>query len=189
MIKNILISLRMLFFMTIITGIIYPVLVTGISQLFFHKQANGSLVKMDNKIIGSELIGQKFISEKYFWARPSAIDYNTVPSGASNLGYTSLDLKNKINERISVLSKNSSVKNIPKDLLFASSSGIDPHISPESAYFQIDRIAKSRNFNEKQKKELIDLVKKSIEKRQFNILGEERVNVLLLNIELDKAFL
>jgi potassium-transporting ATPase KdpC subunit len=185
MFKNTLISIRMLIVMIILLGLVYPLLMTGVSLLFFNKKANGSLISENNKIIGSELIGQKFTSERYFWGRPSASDYGTVPSGASNQGYTSDLLKKNIDERKKLVNA-STVLDVPKDMLFASASGVDPHISPEAAYYQIDRVAKARNFNNEQKKSLAKLVGNSIEKRQFFILGEERVNVLKLNIALDK---
>jgi potassium-transporting ATPase KdpC subunit len=185
MFKNTLISIRMMIVMIILLGLIYPLFMTGISLIFFNKKANGSIINENNKIIGSALIGQKFTYDKYFWPRASASDYGTLPSGASNLGYTSADLVKNIQDREKLFGA-SSVKDVPKDLLFASGSGVDPHITPDAARFQIDRVAKARNFNDAQKKELSALVEKSVEKRQFLILGEERVNVLLLNIALDK---
>jgi len=183
MLKNIFISIRLLSIVTILLGFIYPLFITGVSQLFFYKQANGSIIKEKNNMIGSELIGQKFSSPKYFWGRPSASDYGTIPSGASNLGFTSADLKKNIEDRKKVFGGK---KDIPNDLLFASGSGIDPDISPEAVIFQLERVAKSRNFNENQIMELRQLVEKSIVKRQFGILGEDRVNVLKLNLEVDK---
>jgi potassium-transporting ATPase KdpC subunit len=183
MIKNILTSIRILILMVLLTGIVYPFFITGIAQVFFREKANGSLIKKDGKVIGSKLIGRKFTSGKYFWGRPSASDYGTIPSAGSNLGYTSADLKKNIDERRKLFGNE---KDIPEDLLFSSASGIDPDISPEAARFQINRVAKERNFNDIQTAELKKLVEKSIKKRQFGILGEERINVLLLNIELDK---
>jgi potassium-transporting ATPase KdpC subunit len=172
---------------TILTGIIYPILITGIASLFFKEKSNGSLVYLDNNLVGSSLIGQEFQSEKYFHSRPSTGNYNANPSSASNLGMTSKDLQNTITKRKEnlkdLLTEN---RSYPTDLLFASGSGLDPHISPQSAKFQIPRIAKARNFSQEQRINLEKLVEDKIEYRDYRILGEERVNVLLLNLSLDK---
>lgn len=181
-------ALRLLIWMTVLTGVIYPLTITGIAKLFLSKQAMGSFVYRDGKAVGSALIGQKFSSPKYFWGRPSAVDYNTLPSGGSNLGPTSAELKRLVNERKAKLMKVHDVKdgvNIPSDLLFASGSGIDPHISPEAAYFQLDRIAKERGFKDKDKQALKDLIDESVD-RKFKFLGPSTVNVLQLNLSLDK---
>lgn len=183
------IALKFLLTMTILTGVIYPLLITGVAQLAFPSKANGSLIKKDGKIIGSELIGQKFDSIIYFWDRPSAIDYNPIPSGASNLGPTSDKLKKQVSERRLFFATNNSIKDtlaIPKEMIFASASGLDPHISQKAALLQVDRVAKARNFNTIQKQNLVQSVKDLSETPQFLTLGEERVNVLLLNLELNK---
>jgi K+-transporting ATPase ATPase C chain len=182
------IALKYLVIMTILTGIIYPLLMTGIVQLAYPSKANGSLIVKDGKVIGSELIGQKFDSSAYFWSRPSAIGYNPVPSGASNYGPTSDTLKKLVNARRVLLAKMNSVsdiQSIPKEMIFASGSGLDPHISPEAALMQVERIARARLFNENQKQKIIKCIKDQIELPQFSILGEERVNVLMLNLKLD----
>jgi K+-transporting ATPase, C subunit len=187
--KQTIIALKFLLVMTILTGVIYPLVMTGLAQLSFPSKANGSLIKKDGKIIGSELIGQKFDSTIYFWSRPSAIDYNPIPSGASNLGPTSDKLKKQVVERrILFATKNiiTDTTAIPKEMLFASGSGLDPHISQKAALLQVDRVAKARNFNAAQKQNLVQSVKNLTETPQFNVLGEERVNVLILNLELDK---
>ena len=175
--KTLIQSLRIYIVLTLLTGIVYPFAMTGIAQLFFPRQANGSRIIANGKLIGSELLAQKFESLRYFWPRPSAGDYATVPSGASNKGPTSTDLKKAIDER-----RKKFKANAPVDLLTASGSGLDPHISPEAARLQIPRVAAARNV-------LIDkisaLVDQAIEPPQFGFLGEPRVNVLRLNLALD----
>ncbi len=175
--------------MTLLTGVIYPLLITGISEVVFPYRSKGSLIKKDGRLIGSELIGQKFDSSIYFWSRPSAIDYNPVPSGASNYGPTSKKLKQEAEER----KKEFYIKNdltdtadIPMEMIFASGSGLDPDITPESAKLQADRVARARNFTPGQKQKLTDLIDKLTEPKGMPLLGEKRINVLLLNIETDK---
>jgi potassium-transporting ATPase KdpC subunit len=183
------IALKFLLVMTLLTGIIYPLLLTGVAQLSYPSKANGSLIMKDGKIIGSELIGQKFDSSIYFWSRPSAIGYNPVPSGASNYGPTSDTLKKQVNLRRSLFAKMNSIgdsMNVPKEMIFASGSGLDPHISPEAALMQVDRISQSRHFDNTQKEKLLKAIKDLTESPQYLILGEERINILILNLELDK---
>jgi potassium-transporting ATPase KdpC subunit len=187
--KTLAISLKIFLFFTVITGIIYPLLITGIAQIVFPNKANGSIIMKDGNAIGSELIGQQFDSTIYFTSRPSAIGYNPLPSGGSNFGLTNAKLKKSVDslEMHFVISNHLDAHtSVPSEMLFASASGLDPHISPEAAMLQVDRIAKARNFSEAQKQELIQCVKTATEEPQFLILGEERVNVLLLNIEIDK---
>jgi K+-transporting ATPase ATPase C chain len=187
--RTIIISLKIFLFFTILTGIIYPLLVTGIVQVLFPGKANGSLISINDNTIGSELIGQQFDSAKYFSSRPSAISYNPMPSGGSNYGLTNLKLKNQVDERkrqfISV-NESDSLTDIPSEMLFASGSGLDPHISPEAALMQVNRVAKARNFSSNQKQNLLQKIEELTEKPQFLVLGERRVNVLLLNLEVDK---
>ena len=183
------IALKFLLVMTILTGIVYPLFITGVAQLCFPAKANGSMVMKDGKIIGSELIGQKFDSSIYFWSRPSAIGYNPVPSGASNYGPTSDTLKKLVTARRILFAIKNSITDmtvIPKEMLFASASGLDPHISQKAALLQVERIAKARNFNLDQKQKLIRCITDLTEAPQFSFLGEERINVLILNLELDK---
>jgi K+-transporting ATPase ATPase C chain len=183
------IALKFLLIMTVLTGVIYPFFMTGVAQLTFRAKANGSLIIKDGKIIGSELIGQKFDSTIYFWSRPSAIDYNPIPSAASNLGPTSDKLKKQVMERRILFATMNSITDttsIPKEMLFASASGLDPHISQRAALLQVERIAKARNFNAIQKQNLTQSVKNLTETPQFLVLGKERVNVLVLNLELNK---
>jgi K+-transporting ATPase ATPase C chain len=172
---------------TVITGVIYPLIVTGIAQLAFQSKANGSLITRDGKIIGSSLIGQSFGSPKYFWSRPSAtspVPYNAANSSGSNLGPLNPALLDGVKSRITQLkTADSGAKEpIPVDLVTASGSGLDPDISPAAAIYQVPRIAKARNVDESQ---IEGLVAKHIKSRQIGILGEPRVNVLELNLALD----
>jgi K+-transporting ATPase ATPase C chain len=187
--KIIITSIKFLLLMTIVTGIVYPFFIFGIAKIFFPVKSNGSLIEVNQMIIGSELIAQKFDSSIYFQSRPSAIDYQPMPSGASNFGPTSRKLKDISDSlRKAYLKKNMLSENtkIPSDAIFSSGSGIDPHISPENAMLQIDRISKNRGFDDKRKNELKNLIDRLAEKPQFGFLGESRINVLFLNLELDK---
>lgn len=165
--------------MTLLTGVIYPLLITFIAQLTMPLQANGSLVYQDNRVIGSSLIAQNTSGNNYFWPRPSAIDYDPLkPSGGSNLGPTSRKLKDTVEERRRKVGANA-----PTELLYASGSGLDPHISLEAAYFQVDRIAATRNMDTEKLKELINTFATN---PQLGFIGPRYVNVLLLNQALDK---
>ncbi|SHE80038.1 K+-transporting ATPase ATPase C chain [Dysgonomonas macrotermitis] len=175
--------------MTILLGIIYPLFITGIAQVAFPSKANGSLVDINGTLRGSELIGQKTDTAIYFSTRPSATDYNTLASGGSNLGLTSQKLYDLIQTRkTDFIAKNylSDDTNIPSDILFASASGLDPHISPEAARIQINRIARARGFSEEQKQQLTVLVNRLTEMPQLGLFGCRRINVFMLNLELDK---
>jgi K+-transporting ATPase ATPase C chain len=176
--KTIFQSLRIYLVLTLLTGVIYPLAMTGVAQLLFPKQANGSRIIEQEKLIGSDLIAQKFENPKYFWPRPSAADYATVASGASNKGPTSADLKKSIDERRVKFGLDA-----PVDLLTASGSGLDPHISPEAARSQIPRIAAARNISVPKLSALID---QTMEPPQLGFIGEPRVNVLRLNRALDQ---
>jgi len=187
--KTLFISLKIFLFFTVLTGVIYPLLVTGIAQLTFPAKANGSLIVKDNKTIGSELIGQQFDSTIYFSSRPSAVAYNPLPSGGSNYGLTNIKLKNQVTERrhqFITFNQLDSLTVIPSEMLFASASGLDPHISPQAALLQVERITKARNFDSSQKQRLLQRINELSEKPTFMVLGEERINVLNLNLELDK---
>lgn len=172
------IAIRMFLVMLALTGVFYPLLITGISQLVMPGRAQGSLVYKEDKIVGSALIGQKFKSDIYFWPRPSAIEYDPLkPSGGSNLGPTSKKLKKAVEDNLKKWNASASV--IPADLVYASASGLDPHISLEGAYFQMERIAKARGQKNTQAiKELVDKLSEGI--------TQKRVNVLLLNVALDE---
>ena len=177
-------ALTLLAFLTLITGVIYPLTVTGLAQIIFSYQANGSLIIIDGKTYGSELIGQQFDAPKYFWGRPSAAGYNAAASSGSNYGPMNPSLEEVVQARIASLhavDPNNPLP-IPVDLVTASASGLDPHISVASALYQVSRVATARGWNEA---EVTSLVEKYTEGRQFGIFGEPRVNVLLLNLALD----
>jgi len=187
--KSILIALRLCLILTVITGIIYPLLITGISGIFFHDKAEGNLVKINGEVVGSKLIGQQFDSAVYFHSRPSSINYQTLPSGASNLSWSDNRLKVAVNLRKEAFLRENLLADtttVPTEMLFASASGIDPHISPASAYLQMERIALSRKFNDEQKLKLARLITELKEEPQYSLFGKERINVFLLNLELDK---
>lgn len=186
--KEIVLSLKMLLLMTILTGIIYPLFITAIGQVIFSDKANGSLYIEDGKVRGSFLLGQKFTDSTYFHLRPSAIDYNPMPSGASNLGLTSKILRQQYKERRAkflLTNMLDSTIQIPSEMLFASASGVDPHISKQAAYFQVPRIAKARLLNEIQTNKMYKIIDLLTENPQFGFLGNEVINVLKLNIKLD----
>lgn len=187
--SQIVISLKFFLVFTVITGLIYPLFITFIAQVIFPYEASGSVIKKEGKLIGSELIGQKFVSDKYFWSRPSAINYNPMPSGASNFGMTSAKLKSLFDERKKEFAEKNYINDadlIPNEILFASASGVDPHITAEAAFLQVERIAIARNFDEHRKQLINQRIISLTEKPQFGFLGKQTVNVLLLNIELDK---
>lgn len=187
--KTLIISLKLLVFMTLLTGIVYPVFIYLIAKTIFPEKSAGSLVKINEKIIGSELIGQKFESKKYFQSRPSAVDYQPMPSGGSNLAPTSQILKARIDslrDSYIVWNELPEKTEVPPDAVFSSGSGIDPHISPMNALLQSDRISKERDFDVNKKKQLIELINRLTENPQYGFLGEPRINVLKINLDLDK---
>ncbi len=187
--KTLLISLKIFLTFTVLTGIIYPLFITGIAQVLFPEKANGSLLVRNSQVVGSKLIGQQFDSVIYFTSRPSVILYNPLPSGGSNYGLTNIKLKEIVAARrhtFCSFNQLDSLTAIPSEMLFASASGLDPHISPQAALLQVDRIANARNFNDLCKLKLINCIKNLTEGSQFLCLGEKRVNVLLLNLETDK---
>lgn len=175
-------SLRMLIALTLLTGVIYPLFLTGVAQVAFHDEANGSLIRQGGKLRGSALVGQSFRSAEYFWSRPSATGYNPLPSGGSNLGPTSAALRAQLAERRAVLDSVHGDQPIPADLLYASGSGLDPHISPAAAVYQAGRVAAARGLDHRT---VLTLIERHTEARTLGFLGEPRVNVLLLNLALD----
>ena len=183
--KDFIVSIRMFLFMTVLLGIAYPILVTLGGQALFPKQSSGGFVSRGGLIVGASLIGQKFESDRYFWSRPSAVDNNPLPSGGSNLGPTSADLKKSVDDRSQKLRAANPEGGdvIPQDLLFASASGLDPHISPEAAAYQVPRIVKSRHLPTEKVNQLVNAATSG---RQFGFLGEPTVNVLALNLALDQ---
>ena len=180
-------ALMMLVILTVLTGVIYPFAITGMAQLLFPHQANGSLIVRDGKVIGSELIGQYFDDPKYFWGRPSAtspVPYNAAASSGSNLGPTNPALTEAVKARIAALRAvdPGNDKPVPVDLVTASGSGVDPHISPAAAGYQLKRVAHARGVNDSTVQMLIE---QNTEARQLGLLGESRVNVHRLNLALD----
>jgi K+-transporting ATPase ATPase C chain len=180
-------ALTMLLILTVLTGLVYPLAVTGLAQLFFPDQANGSLIVHNGKVIGSKLIGQYFDKPEYFWSRPSATSpfpYNAAASGGSNLGPTNPALIEAVKARAAALRAADPGNDlpIPVDLVTASGSGLDPHISPAAALYQLKRVARARGLNDDT---VLTLVTQHTEGRQFGLLGERRVNVLQLNLALD----
>ena len=180
-------ALTMLVILTLLTGLAYPLAVTGLAQLFFPDQANGSLIVRDGKVIGSQLIGQYFDKPEYFWPRPSAttpFPYNAAASGGSNVGPTNPALIEAVKARVAALraADPGNELPIPVDLVTASGSGLDPHITPAAALYQLKRVARTRCLDENT---VLALVTQHTEGRQFGLLGERRVNVLLLNLALD----
>jgi potassium-transporting ATPase KdpC subunit len=184
--------------LTLITGLVYPLVMTGIAGVIFPYQAQGSLIEKDGKVIGSALIGQDVESDRYFHGRPSAtlgpdpndpskttgVPYNAANSGGSNLGPTNKALIERVKGEADKLKTENPSTSVPIDLVTTSGSGLDPHITPEGAYFQVPRIAKARNMPENA---LHDLVAEHIEGRTLGLLGEPRVNVLELNLALDRV--
>jgi K+-transporting ATPase ATPase C chain len=178
-VKTVIESLRVLLVLTLLTGFIYPVVVTAIARVAFYQEASGSLAESEGRMVGSRLSAQKTESPKYFWPRPSAADFGTLPSGASNKGPTSVDLAKSIAERRERFGKDA-----PDELLTASGSGLDPHLSPGAAKYQAGRIAAERRMPLAKVESLIDRL---TEGPQLGFLGEARVNVLALNLALDAA--
>jgi potassium-transporting ATPase KdpC subunit len=188
--KSFVIAFRFFLFFTVLTGIIYPLVITGIAKWVFPMKSGGSIVFRDGRPVGSRLIGQSFDSSAiYFTSRPSAVLYNLLPSGGSNYGLTNKKLKEQFDLRRKKFIRDNNIdsqKEIPSEMLFASASGLDPHISPEAAMLQVERVCKARNFTDSQKIRLIKTIGFFTEPPQLLFLGQIRINVLLLNLETDK---
>jgi K+-transporting ATPase ATPase C chain len=198
MLKEIRPAIILLVALTLITGLAYPLAMTAIAGVIFPKQAEGSLIERDGKVVGSALIGQEFKSDKYFHGRPSATSapdpadstktvsapYNAANSGGSNLGPTSKALNDRVKEDVDKLKAENPSSSVPIDLVTTSASGLDPDISPEGALFQVPRVAKARNLPEDRVRQLVT---DNTEGRLAGLLGEPRVNVLALNLALDAA--
>src|SRR3984893_3115798 len=198
MLKEIRPAIVLLVALTLITGVIYPFAMTGIARVIFPTQSQGSLVEENGKIVGSALIGQEFKSDRYFHGRPSATvspdpndttktvpaPYNAANSGGSNLGPTNKSLMERVQGDMDRLQQENPSSEVPIDLVTTSGSGLDPHISPAAAHFQVPRVVKARNMSEDSVRRLVD---EHIEGRTLGILGEPKVNVLALNLALDRA--
>jgi potassium-transporting ATPase KdpC subunit len=184
--KNLLIALWFTLVTTVMFGVLYPLAITGLAQVFFPYRANGQLIERNGKIVGSKIIGQSFTGPGYFHSRPSAAGtgYDATASTGSNLGPTNNALLDRVKADVQKAQAENPSAPVPVDLVTASGSGLDPHISPAAAEFQIPRVARERKISEA---ELRALVQKLTEGRQFGIFGEPRVNVLELNLELDGA--
>jgi potassium-transporting ATPase KdpC subunit len=184
--KNLLIALWFTLVTTVMFGVLYPLAITGLAQVFFPYRANGQLIERNGKIVGSKIIGQSFTGPGYFHSRPSAAGtgYDATASTGSNLGPTNNTLLDRVKADVQKAQAENPSAPVPVDLVTASGSGLDPHISPAAAEFQIPRVARERKISEA---ELRALVQKLTEGRQFGIFGEPRVNVLELNLELDSA--
>lgn len=184
--KNFLTAIWFTLITTILFGVIYPLVVTGMSQVLFRDRANGQLLETNGKIIGSRIIGQSFTGPSYFHSRPSAAGtgYDPTSSGGSYLGPTNKILIDRVNGDVQRLHAENPTMPVPVDLVTTSGSGLDPHISPAAAEFQIPRVARERNISET---DLRAMVARHTEGRQFGFLGEARVNVLELNLELDAS--
>jgi K+-transporting ATPase ATPase C chain len=183
--KNLVTAVLMTIATTVLLGIIYPLVVTGIAQVLFPKKANGQLIEANGKVIGSRVIAQAFTAPGYFHPRPSAVNYDPTGSNGSQLGPTNQKLIDRVKGDTATLHAENAGAPVPIDLVTASASGLDPEITPAAAAFQISRVARARGINEDQ---LRELVSKHSEDRQWGFLGEARVNVLVLNLELDKRF-
>jgi potassium-transporting ATPase KdpC subunit len=198
MLREIRPAIILLVALTLITGLVYPLAMTGLAQVLFPSQANGSMIVRDGKVIGSALIGQQFTGDGYFHGRPSATTapdpndatktvgapYNAANSGGSNLGPTNKALIDRVKEDVDKLKAENASAPVPIDLVTTTAGGLDPHISPEAALFQVPRVAKARNMPEDR---LRQLVGQNVEGRTLGFLGEARVNVLALNTALDRA--
>ena len=183
--KNLITAILMTIATTVLLGIIYPLVVTGVAQVLFPKKANGQLIEINGRVIGSRIIAQAFTSPAYFHPRPSAVNFDPTGSNGSQLGPTNQKLIDRVKGDTTALHAENPNAPVPIDLVTASASGLDPEITPAAAAFQVARVAKARGVNEAQVREVVS---KHTQNRQWGFLGEARVNVLELNLELDKLF-
>jgi potassium-transporting ATPase KdpC subunit len=182
--KNFRIAVGMVIATTVLFGIVYPLVITGLAQLLFHDKANGQLIERQGQLIGSKIIGQAFVGDQYFHSRPSAAGngYDAANSGGSNLGPTNQKLIDRVQADVRSAQADNPNSPVPVDLVTTSASGLDPDITPAAAFFQVPRIARVRHLSEDQVRTLVE---GHIQQRQFGILGEPRVNVLALNLALE----
>ena len=185
--NHLIVAVKFTLITTLLFGLVYPLAVTGLSQLLFPRQANGSLIEKNGQILGSRLIGQPFTSDRYFHSRPSAAGtgYDPTSSSGSNLAPTNQQLVERVKQDVAKLQQENPGVAIPADLVTTSGSGLDPDISPAAADFQLPRIARARGISVES---LRPLVARHTQQRQWGILGEARVNVLELNLDLDASF-
>jgi K+-transporting ATPase ATPase C chain len=184
--RNLIVATLMTLVTTVLLGLGYPLLVTGIAQIAFHDNSNGQLVEEHGRVVGSRIIGQPFTSPGYFWPRPSAAGggYDATASSGSNLGPTNAKLLERVQRDLSRWQETNPGQPVPIELVTTSGSGLDPHLSPAGAAFQVPRVARARGMSEA---DVSTLVRDHMEGRQFGLLGEPRVNVLALNIALDRC--
>lgn len=183
--KNLITAILMTLATTVLLGVIYPLVVTGLAQVLFPRQANGQLIEKDGRVIGSRIIGQAFTGRGYFHSRPSAVNYDAANSNGSQLGPTNRKLIDRVRGDVAEAQAENPNTPVPIDLVTASASGLDPDISPAAAEFQIPRVARARGVTQEQIRRLASA---HTEPRQFGLLGEPRVNVLELNLDLDTQF-
>ena len=189
--RDLLTAVRLYVALSVLTGIFYPAGITVVSGLLFPDASAGSFIVDDGRTIGSALVGQEFSRQEYFWPRPSAIGYEPLPSGGSNACPTSRAFSDSVRvrqRRLITLNRLPPSAAVPKELYAASASGIDPHIGPAAARIQVSRVAEARGLDERARYQLAALVERFVEPRQWGILGQERVNVLLLNVTVDRLF-
>ena len=186
--KTFLPALKIFLVLTVITGLAYPLAVTAFARVFYSEKSAGSFIERSGRTVGSELIGQSFKEARYFSGRPSATGYNPLPSGGSNLSPVSLALRNQVEANTAAFlaaNPGAAGRPVPPELVFASASGLDPHITPEAALAQVERIARARGFDSNRNNELVSLIASQTEGKDLGIFGERRVNVLRLNLGLD----
>jgi len=182
-------ALKIFLVLTLITGLAYPLAVTAFARVFYYGKGGGSFIERNGKTAGSELIGQAFKGAGYFQGRPSATDYSPLPSGGSNLSPVSLALKKQVEantEAFLAANPGAAGRQVPPEMVFASASGLDPHITPGAALAQVEKVARARGFDSGRKKELVSLIAALTKGRDLGIFGESRINVLKLNLGLDE---
>lgn len=179
-------NIKLFLWLSILTGLIYPLILTGLGYLIFNKKSQGDFIYVNQERRGARLIGQQFNSERYFWGRPSAVNYSALPSGGSQLGPTSRKLKEIVEKRREHLKKTHDIEKIPPELLFASGSGLDPHLTPYALYFQLERVGKARGWGEAEKEKVRAWILRFTQPRFLGLIGEAVVNVLELNLAIDE---